>query len=77
MSASTQEEHKVRVLYRKGTHQDKGDGNEDGENMSDRNTVKVLLLDLKKKSWGHITYLIPNRELMTEKIAKNHQRPTW
>ena len=45
MSASTQEEHKVRVLYRKGTHQDKGDGNEDGENMSDRNTVKVLLLD--------------------------------
>lgn len=42
MSASTQEEHKVTVLYRKGTHQDKGDGNRDDENMTDRKTVKVL-----------------------------------
>lgn len=55
MSASTQEKHKLPVLYRKGTHQDKGAGNEDDENVSDRKTVKVLLLDLKKKSWGHIT----------------------
>ena len=77
MSASTQEEHKVAVLYRKGTHQEKGDGNGDDENMNVRKTVKVLLFDLKKNSWGHTTHLIPNRELMIDKITKNHQRSAW